>query len=82
MTNDAIEFNGKSYGLRVLDFGKDWGTNCVASRNLNALLIDEDGQYTSSEAQSVDEQIFYFIAPAEFRLTDGALSTKILREFQ
>ena len=82
MTNDAIEFNGKSYGLRVLDFGEDWGTYQVASHNLNALLIDDAGRYTSSEAQFVDEQIFYFIAPAEFRLSDEALRTKILREVQ
>ena len=82
MTNDAIEFMGKSYGLRVLDFGEDWGTLSVASHNLNELLIDDAGRYTSSEAQSVDEQIFYFITPAEFRLSDEVLTTKILREVQ
>ncbi|MBK8465694.1 MAG: hypothetical protein IPL32_07675 [Chloracidobacterium sp.] len=82
MTNDAIEFNGKSFGLRVLDFGEDWGTCRVASHNLNQLLMDETGQYISREAQSVDEHIFYFIAPAEFRLSDEALTTKILREVQ
>ena len=38
MTDDAIEFNGKSYGLRVLNLGEVWGTNRVASRNLNNLL--------------------------------------------
>ncbi len=82
MIDDAIEFNGKSYGLRVLDFGESWGTYRVASRNLNQLLMDDTGQYTSSEAQFVDEQIFYFIAPAEFRLSDEALKTKILKAVQ
>lgn len=82
MTNDAIEFMGKSYGLRVVDFGEKWGTLSVASRNLNERLIDDNGQYVSSEAQSVDEQIFFFIAPAEFRLSDEALTTKILKEVQ
>jgi hypothetical protein len=82
MTNDAIEFNGRSYGLRVLDFGDELGTNYVASRSLNELLINDAGQYTSCEAESVDEQIFFFIAPAEFRLSDEALTTKILRDVQ
>lgn len=82
MTNDVIEFIGKSYGLRVLNFGEGLGRINVASNKLNSLLVDDNGRFTSKEAQSVDENIFYFIAPAEFRLSDEALMEKILREVQ
>jgi hypothetical protein len=82
MTNDAIQFNGKWYGLRLLDFGEDWGNYFVASRHLDCLLVDETGRYISSEARTVDEEIFYFISPAEFRLSDAVLTAKILKEIQ
>ena len=82
MNNDTANFMGKSYGLRALDFGGEWGVLSVASHDLNALLIDDSGQYTSNEAQTLDEGIFYFIAPAEFGLSDELLTTKILREIK
>lgn len=80
MRYDSIEFRGRSYRLRTLDFGKEFGVYNVASEHLNDLLIDATGQHRSEEAESIDEQIFYFVPAASFRLSDDKLRTKILAE--
>ena len=80
MQYDSIEFKGRSYRLRTLDFGEDFGVYNVASLHLDRLLVDELGSYTSREAKFVDEQIFYFIPPSQFRLSDEKLRSTILSE--
>lgn len=80
MQIDSIEFKGRSYRIRTLDLGKEFGINNVASEHLNDLLIDSTGRYESREAESIDEQIFYFVPPASFRLSDERLRRKILAE--
>ncbi len=80
MKVDSITFCGRPYRLRTLDFGIEFGSNNVASEHLNGLLIDSNGQYRSREAESVDEQIFYFVPAALFRLSDDKLRRKILAE--
>lgn len=82
MRNDSIEFRGRSYRLRTIDFGGELGVLRVASEHLDELLIDSTGQYISKEAESVDEQIFYFIPAASFRLSDDKLRTKVLSEIR
>lgn len=77
---DSIEFNGRLYKTRIIDFGEDWGVFKVASRHLDHLLVDKRGSYTTEDARFVDEQIFYFIAPARFRLSDKRLKDRILWE--
>ena len=52
----------------------------MASEHLNNLLFDRAGQYLSKEEDPIDEQIFYFVPPASFRLSDEKLRTKILAE--
>lgn len=80
MKYDSIKFKGRSYRLRSLDFGSEFGVYNIASEHLNALLIDPTGQYRSREAESIDEQIFYFVPAASFRLSDDKLRTKKLAE--
>lgn len=80
MRNDSIEFKGRRYRLRTIDFGGELGVLNVASELLDELLFDSTGQYRSKEAESVDEQIFYFIPNASFRLSDDKLRNKILAE--
>lgn len=80
MRYDSIEFKKRSYRIRTLDFGSEFGVVNVASEHLNELLINSTGQYRSKEAESVDEQIFYFIPAASFRLADDKLRIKVLSE--
>lgn len=80
MRTDSISFKGRPYRIRTLDFGGEFGINNIASEHLNELLIDSTGQYRSNEAESVDEQIFFFVPAASFRLSDDKLRTKILAE--
>lgn len=75
-----IEFAGKQYALRLIDFGVDWGTYCVGSTQLLNLLIDEGSRYTSDEARRVDEEIFYFIPVHYYRFSDSRLKSMILSE--
>ncbi|MEZ5424407.1 MAG: hypothetical protein R2682_15100 [Pyrinomonadaceae bacterium] len=80
MQNDLIEFNGCSYRIRILDLGKEFGISNVASEQLNDLLMDSTGQHRSKEAESVDEQIFYFVPTSSLKLSDEELRAKILAD--
>lgn len=80
MQFDSIEFLGRHFRLRTLDFGPGHGVFHVASEHLSDLLLDEEGQFRSKEAESVDEQIFYFIPASYFKLSDDKLRKKVLSE--
>ena len=80
MFKDYVEFNGRLYALRLIDFGKGWGEYFVGSTQLQSLLWDDDSGYTSDEAERVDELIFYFIPTHYFKLSDAVLRDKILAE--
>lgn len=80
MMKDAVEFKGRRYALRLLDFGEHWGKHFVASIHLEHLLLDENWGYTCEEARYVDELIFYFVPAHYFRLSDDDLRDKILEE--
>jgi len=77
---DRVEFKGRQYRLRIIDLGKEWGINTVASTQLNDLLFDDQYGYTCDEAIYVDELIFYFIPTHYFRLSDELLRDRILSE--
>lgn len=80
MYKDYVEFNGRRYVLRLIDFGLEWGNYFVGSAQLLSLLWDDDSGYTSDEAERVDELIFYFIPTHYFKLSDAELRDKILGE--
>lgn len=77
---DRVEFKGRQYRLRIIDLGKEWGINTVASTQLNDLLFDDQYGYTCEEASLVDDLIFYFIPTHYFRLSDELLRDRILSE--
>ena len=80
MLRDSIQFQGKPYIVRLIDFGKDRGKYYAASTLLLRLLLHDDCSYTSDEARYVDELIFYFIPTHYFKLLDDNLRDKILSE--
>jgi hypothetical protein len=82
MRLETIEFNGRFYRLRSLDIGEEFGECFVGSRKLADSLFDQDGNWASDAARSVDETIFYYISQAQFRLSDEKLRRNILSEIQ
>ena len=80
MPKDGVEFKGRIYVLRHIDFGEDWGNYFVGSTHLEHLLINEDMSYTCECARYVDELIFYFVPAYYFKLSDDELRDKILEE--
>ena len=80
MPKDGVEFKGRNYALRLIDFGENWGNYFVGSMHLEYLLINEDQSYTCNEARSVDELIFYFVPAHYFKLSDAKIRDKILDE--
>jgi len=78
MLVDYIEFNHRFYKLRSIDFGEGWGQYFVGSTQLEKVLWDDELGYTSPEAESVDEQIFFFIETHWFKLLDNELRDKVL----
>lgn len=82
MRFESIDLNGRAYRLRSLDMGNGLGECFVGSRQLADSLFDRNGNWTSHAARVADETIFYYIAPAQFRLPDEKLRRVILKEIQ
>jgi hypothetical protein len=77
-TYEYIAFNNKVYKGRRVKI-KGWGNYLVASTLLNRKLMDTNSNYTSTEAKRVDEGIFFFINPNDFKLSDKYLARIILK---
>lgn len=78
-TETTIKFNNRNYKIRMLNV-RDAGLVNVGSAALNRLLVSGEGSYVSDEAKYTDDQIYYFISPASFKLSDKKLAYKILEE--
>ncbi|MBR1695748.1 MAG: hypothetical protein IJ709_10180 [Selenomonas sp.] len=55
-----IKFNGKEYPTKMLDI-PDFGERLVSIESLEKSLFDTKGFYVSTEAQIVDEKIFFYV---------------------
>lgn len=80
MFKDKVEYKGRTYRLRLIDFGTDWGVYFVASSQLMELLRNDESGYTCDEARRVDELIFYYIPTHYFKLSDNDLRQTIFEE--
>ena len=78
-TATAIKFNHREYKARVLNI-EGVGFVNICSDALNRLLLTFEGDYVSDEAKFVDQQIFYFVNPVYFKLSNKALGARILKE--
>ena len=78
-TETNIKFNNRNYKARILDI-EDHGIVNICSDALNRLLLTSEGDYVSAEAKFVDQQIFYFVNPIHFKLSNKALGAIILKE--
>lgn len=78
-TETTIKFNKRNFKVRMLNI-MDLGLVNICSTVLNRLLVSAEGEYVSEEAKYIDDQIFYFISPSDFRLPDKELACKILKD--
>ena len=77
-TYESIIFNDRTYKGRRINI-EGYGNYLVASRSLSNNLLDENYNYKSEEAKQVDENIFFFINPVDFKLSDALLAQTILK---
>jgi hypothetical protein len=69
---DKIIFDSKEYHIREIDF-PETGCVLVSSITLNDVLLNDLGNYVSEEANTIDEQIFYFVEEEMLQLEDSKL---------
>ncbi len=74
---DYINYNGNNYLCRWLDLGNEWGTVLISISSLDNVIMN-NANYSSKEAQRIDEQIFFYVDDAEIFLPQNILIHKIL----
>jgi hypothetical protein len=77
MTIEAIEFNKKEYTLRDIEL-PEFGFVYIAGTSLQELLFDKDSLPISDEAESVDEQIVFYIEDKFLNLSDKDLKALLI----
>ena len=58
---DFIIFEEDTYPVRYVAIEGCESELMISTEDLEAVLIDEDGGYTSPEARLIDEQIFFYV---------------------
>lgn len=72
----TILFNGTHYP--VVDILLPEGERRIATWSLNEALINEEAEYISTEAQQIDEEIFFFVNENHLRLSNSELALEVL----
>ena len=78
MNIESIKFQNKEFEVRELKLF-EFGDVFISTISLNELLINESGNYTSEEAISIDEKIFYFVDENEIKLSNRKLKKIIYK---
>ena len=81
MNIESIKFQNKEFEVRELKLF-EFGDVFISTISLNELLINESGNYTSEEAISIDEKIFYFVDENEIELSEGELIKSVTLELR
>lgn len=69
---DKIEFQNNQYKLREIEL-PEIGNVLISTTSLNNFLLNNDDNYVSDEAISVDENIYFFVDENEIELSDDEL---------
>lgn len=78
---EVITFQNQNFGVREIQIS-EFGNVLISTNSLNKLLMNEDGSYSSKEAQEIDEQIFYFVEDCEIDLDEKGLIEAITLELE
>lgn len=62
-----ISFNTKNYKTRLVHID-EFGEVLISVESLNSDLINQRGSYISTEAEFIDQQIFYFVSERQIDL--------------
>lgn len=74
-----IHFNNQQFQSKIL-YSRKYGEILIASEKLNPILSSLEGDYINKEAQTIDEQIFYFVPEHYFNFSEKDLIQKIETE--
>ena len=74
----TVKFENRKYRLREIEIEGE-GTRIIGSTVLNNKLLTNDGHYKSDKARFIDEQIYFFVEPAQLKLNDNEL-VKFVKE--
>lgn len=78
---EFITFQNQNFKVREIEIS-EFGNVLISTNSLNELLLNEDGSYSSKEAQVIDEQIFYFVEDYEIDLDKEGLIKAIALELR
>ena len=76
---NTINFNGKAYPIREIIL-PNYGNVLISITELNTLLINDKGGYSSAQAKEIDQQIYYFVEPEELLLPEEKLIRLVMEQ--
>jgi hypothetical protein len=76
---DKIEFKNQEFKVREIEIPES-GVVLISTNSLNEILLNSEGSYTSEEARTIDEQVFYFVEENEIEYSDEELINLITIE--
>jgi len=76
---NTIIFKEKAYPVKEIKLPK-FGTVLIGITELNSLLVNDKGGYTSAEALEIDQQIYYFVEPEELLLPEEKLIRLVMEQ--
>lgn len=79
---DTIQYKNEIFPIRSLDIS-GWGNVLISTIELqDRLLTDSGDDYQDSNAQLIDEKIFYFVERSQILMTEEALCKIISMELE
>lgn len=72
---DSIKYENSWHKIRVLEH-MEFGKVSFGSTHLSNKIISEFGEPISKEAEKIDEQIYFYLSPSLFRLSDEELERR------
>lgn len=72
---DSIKYKNSWYEIRIIDH-HDFGSLYFGSTHLCYKIFANSEDPVSKEAEMVDEQIYFYVAPSLFKLSDAELKRR------
>lgn len=81
MKMDTINFQNTKFKIREIELPKI-GNVLISTTSLNELLLNTDDNYVSNEANTIDDNICFFVDNKEIELSDVELLNLIIKEIK
>ena len=76
-----IQFKDALFKTRTIEL-PEFGEVLISTNSLNEILMDDEGAYMSSEAEYIDQNIFYFVEDHEIDLPEKKLQELLISEIR